>query len=231
MSARRLTLGLATAGGLLVASACGDITADLESDVAPSLGAGFAARPLPPSTAVLRCPLEPPTPQHLPDGGTFDPDASPDGGPRTPSFCSPQGACELGTSADRNCNRVFSCDGTHWTELPSYACHERVCPSARAAMAELDGRPCDLGPSLAAEALCNVADGVCACSTGAGGSDLHDRRWVCAAPLLRECPLERPLIGSACEGATFCDYGACRTKRGFALECHRGAWRAVPAEC
>lgn len=220
-----------------LAAACGDVNADLSAPLGATrrVDAGSASESALGELAPLLCPLAPPIPPAA-GGGDAGADAGlesePEGGaPPIADVCSLPGVCEYGASADRECNQVLACDGSRWSTVAARGCHEEVCPPARQAMSELDGTPCALDGDDAAEAVCAVSDGTCTCTTGPGGAELHPRRWVCSAPLLRDCPLARPRIGASCEGALYCDYNACRSKRGFALECHRGVWRAAAARC
>lgn len=143
------------------------------------------------------------------------------------------GACEYGQSADQACNRVYTCEDEVWTPQRSSVegCYDAICPGSTTAIAELDGKPCDLvtteDPS--AEAVCDVADGTCECTTGGGA--VHARTWACTtAP--RNCPLHRPRIGTECEAENlFCDYGSCSSKRGAAVECQGGQWRETTTTC
>jgi hypothetical protein len=141
--------------------------------------------------------------------------------------------CEYGTSPDRNCNQVFSCasDLETWRLLPSERCSASECPKNQA-VAAVDGAPCgfDGGANDADEMLCNMTDGVCACTTGRGGNDVHPRRWVCTKPLAA-CPLLRPNEGQPCQEGMICDYGSCRSKRGLAMVCVSGVWGATTLDC
>lgn len=236
---RRAWLAPVAVVGLFVAVACGDVNADLS----PESAVGVAAAP-DASTMVLSqglsnpCPEAPPVPRYLADGGVVpDLEFVADGGSElVPDVCNTNtGTCEYGASADRHCNRAFTCQNNEWAESPSAGCHAGTCPGPGTLIADIEGRPCTLdadagatGPE--AEAVCNVVGGVCACTTGSKGEQ-HTRRWVCSAPLIRSCPLERPLIGSRCSGSTYCDFGACRAKRGMAMACLDDRWHVVPPTC
>lgn len=237
MSVRRAAFGVVMSSALLIGAACGDVNADLsppEEGVAIAFDGGRTSQILTESLPVT-CPLWAPIPAFLADGGSFKESVDADGGkinPRPfPDSCDRPGACEYGTSADRQCNRLFTCNGAEWAEMPSAECHAEVCPAVTALTAQLDGTPCSIDESSSSEAVCNVSDGACACTTGSGGTNVHERRWACSRTLLRDCPSARPLIGQPCGGDVYCDYGACTSKRAFAMACHLGAWQVVPALC
>jgi hypothetical protein len=147
----------------------------------------------------------------------------------------PGAVCEYGTSSDRECNGVFMCQGTGknvWTTRSHEHCFDNSACDPAAVMGMLDGKPCDLGPGAtdADDAICNAIDGVCACTTGRGGTDVHPRMWVCARPVAT-CPLHRPNIGASCTEDLFCDYGSCTSKRGIAVVCKTGTWQESAVSC
>ncbi|MCW5833907.1 MAG: hypothetical protein KIS78_16015 [Labilithrix sp.] len=159
--------------------------------------------------------------------------------PRENSPCPVAGTtCEYGTSADRQCNAVLVCEGSDhlaaWSLRPNDACFAGVCP-AGADVAALDGAPCSLEADGGAvtdddEAICNMTDGTCACTTGHDGTTRHERRWVCVRPL-SDCPPGRPRHGETCSGGLWCDYGSCTSKRGAVMECTNGVWQMGGAAC
>lgn len=148
------------------------------------------------------------------------------------------GACEYGASAELNpdpsCNRIFTCKDDVWAQEPQGAgCFEQYCPKLETLAKAIDGTPCDLGVAAKSsdEAICNVADGTCACTTGAGNGDSHGRIWVCSKPIL-ECPLHRPQLGAVCSNeGVFCDYGSCSAKRAPAVMCANGMWVETSTTC
>ncbi|MFO0735137.1 MAG: hypothetical protein U0270_04625 [Labilithrix sp.] len=144
----------------------------------------------------------------------------------------PAAVCEYGSSPDRQCNEVFSCStgSEPWLRFPSERCAADQCPKDLP-VAALDGLPCGIdGGAPEDELLCNMSDGVCACTTGRGGSDVHERRWACTKPL-NVCPPSRPNTGQPCTAGLVCDYGSCRSKRGLAMACLSGVWAATSLDC
>jgi len=218
---RRIWCVLGATLGVVVLAACGDVYADPDP-AAVSVDAGVvidaAISPVIPEDTVPQCPTS---------------------RPRENTSCSQVGsACEYGQSADRECNTVLACDGASfdgaWSPRLTDTCFDSVCPEL-ASVAELDGTPCALetdGGAItdADEAVCNMTDGVCACTTGRDGTTKHERRWVCVRPL-SVCPPSRPLLGAPCSGSKWCDYGSCSFKRGVAMECKDGSWLTGGATC
>lgn len=156
-------------------------------------------------------------------------------------FCEvPGSTCEYGASANKQCNTILTCFGAsfpEWRLRASQACAwEAQCPKAQ--IRDLEGNPCELGdpdgglpptPVTAADELvCNVADGVCACTTGPSGDG--PRRWSCVFPSA-ECPTSRPLVGTRCTGSRWCDYGSCTFKQGLLMTCENGRWAAGGKTC
>ena len=229
MSAGRRTIGAvvsagACAFGALLVCACGDVYADPDpeplSEQADASVFGDGSEDFG-RFALVRCPLT---------------------RPRENSACSlPGSACEYGQSADPACNTTVACEGASfeaaWVPRQNAACFADACP-ASGDVASLEGKPCTLdvdgAPSTdvtdADEAVCNMSDGVCACTTGPGGPSAHARRWVCVRPI-SDCPPSRPALGSPCEGSLWCDYGSCAYKRGSAMECIEGNWLMGGASC
>jgi hypothetical protein len=158
----------------------------------------------------------------------------PSGRPRENTACTSLDACEYGSSSDRACNDVLACNGSTWTRRPSEDCFAYACPPPTS-VAALDGQPCSLGEDAGAsdsdEAVCDVSDGVCACTTGRDGAHAHPRRWVCARPTTRDCQLPRPRAGEPCAGQIWCDYGSCLFKRGTVMECLNNAWVTGGLRC
>lgn len=220
MSASRLaTLALAS-GALSLPVACGDVVADPGGEPPPPLPASSDA------SAVF--------PRELPP-------SCPSRRPLVNSPCDAVGStCEYGTSPDMQCNRTFACVsdvfGNLWVERPKGECQARACP-APATTLTLDGQPCEIptvdasAPSDADEMLCPMTDGICACTTGPDGPRAHERRWVCVRPATAECSVRRPLAGQPCNGALWCDYGSCKTKRGLLMQCIDGVWLTGGAPC
>lgn len=211
-------------GAMALASACGDVYADPDSDVPEPSGvvtmmdAGVSAVS-PTIRPALICPA---------------------GRPRENSSCAAPGStCEYGESADRQCNAVLACTGVMvttmaWTPRPNEACFSNICPVTTDITA-LDGKPCALdadgGPVTDNdEAVCNMTDGICACTTGRDGATKHERRWVCVRPE-SVCPTNRPHLGASCNGSLWCDYGSCAFKRGLLMECSNDVWVAGGASC
>jgi hypothetical protein len=182
-----------------------------------------------------------------PDSGsaTFPSDtltSCPAGRPRENTVCGSSGsACEYGKSADSHCNTVLACIvqsfESFWEPRPHDSCFSNVCPVG-ADVGALDGKPCGLdateneaGPVTDAdEAVCNMTDGVCACTTGRDGATKHPRQWVCVRPI-SVCPPNRPLAGESCSGGLWCDYGSCKFKRGLLMECKNNIWLTGGAPC
>jgi hypothetical protein len=213
---------IACAVGAILAAACGDVYADPDSPE-PTLDAGVvvdASRP-----------------------GVFPDDTPPQCPPVRPrenSACSRTGStCEYGKSADRECNSVLACSGMApggaWSARPVDPCFSiSICPEL-ADVASLDGKPCALeadGGRITDndEAVCNMTDGVCACTTGRDDATKHERKWVCVRPI-SICPPNRPLLGGSCSGGLWCDYGSCSFKRGLLMECIEGVWLSGGARC
>ncbi len=212
-------------GGVLVVG-CGDVYADPDPpEDAPAADGGVvvvtdaAAVPVVfPEDSLPRCP---------------------NSRPRENSGCLRAGStCEYGDSPDRECNTVVACEGdlglTAWVARPRDTCFSQICPAA-ADVAALDGKPCELeidggAISDADETVCNMSDGICACTTGRDGNTRHERRWVCVRPSF-VCPPNRPLLGTLCSGNVWCDYGSCSFKRGVVMECTQGVWLTAGATC
>lgn len=227
MNAARTILGLfGCATGVALVTACGDVYADPDPAPTPSatVDAGIAAvtdaraNSMFPEDPIAACPTT---------------------RPRENTSCSQEGAaCEYGTSADRECNVRLACEGQQfqgaWTPRPNDTCFSSICPES-ADVGSLDGKPCELesdGEAItdADEAVCNMTDGVCACTTGRDGATKHERRWVCVRPI-SVCPPNRPLLGTPCSGGLWCDYGSCSFKRGLLMECTAGMWLTGGASC
>ena len=145
---------------------------------------------------------------------------------------------EYGSSADPECNMTLACEGSQfeaaWAPRPRGTCFSDICPES-GDVGSLDGKPCALESDSSAitdadEAVCNMADGVCACTTGRDGASWHERRWSCVKPI-SVCPPNRPVLGSACTGTLWCDYGSCAFKRGSVMECVQGIWLTGGATC
>jgi hypothetical protein len=220
----RVLLGpIASAAGVVLFAGCGDVYADpdgtlvavdAEADVV-FIDAGSAIFP---QDTVPRCPDE---------------------RPRENSRCSPAGStCEYGPSPDRECNDILACSGMpqSWESRPSDLCFASICPVA-ADVASLEGKPCELEIAADAgpitdndEAVCNMTDGVCACTTGPNAASKHERKWVCVRPL-SVCPTNRPRLGAPCSGGLWCDYGSCLFKRGLTMECSNGLWLTGGESC
>ncbi|MDF2691963.1 MAG: hypothetical protein K0S65_346 [Labilithrix sp.] len=164
--------------------------------------------------------------------------------PRENTGCLELGAtCEYGKSADRECNTLLACTSTAtrnaWVPRPTDPCFESACP-VDADVASLDGKPCTLGEESDAavggtvtdndEAVCNMTDGICACTTGRDGATKHERMWICVHPI-SVCPPNRPPLGSSCSGSLWCNYGSCEFKRGMVMECINGSWLNGGATC
>lgn len=214
MIARRVLFGPVTA--LVVCVGCGDLFLDPEVAQVESADAAV-------------------------DGGgaTFPEDVPtqcPSFRPRENSSCAVIGSsCEYGTSADARCNAGLVCRGASingaWESSTRGSCFESMCPTATRVDA-LDNTPCSItdGGASDDEAVCNMLDGVCACTTGHDGISAHERKWVCVRPITA-CPTKRPLAGTPCAGEAWCDYGSCAFKRGLLMECRGGVWLAGGAPC
>lgn len=204
---------------LAIAAGCGDLYVELPSDASDVASDAGSLMPAVAEERVV-CPTD---------------------RPRENSPCSVVGStCEYGKSADQQCNVVLTCRGSpsagYWDPSQNQdGCAAKACPVA-AEIATLDGRPCSLPQpdggvaTDADEAICNVSDGVCACTTGPSGAALHPRTWTCVRPVAM-CPTSRPLAGHPCSGGLWCDYGSCDFKRGVLMECKNETWRAGGQTC
>lgn len=210
----------ALALGIALATACGDNVAEPGGD------------PIPVPRSDSTAPLTPDLPVFCPDQR-----------PGTNTSCQAEGStCEYGTSPDMQCNKTFACiadvnGANRWIERSTDRCHRSMCPTTAASIESLDNQPCslpvtDAGPtSDADEAVCGMTNGICACTTGAGGSDVHERRWVCIKPDVGGCPVNRPRAGDSCNGNLWCDYGSCKWKRGLLMQCQDNHWISGGAPC
>jgi hypothetical protein len=216
--ARRSRVG-ARALVLVFATACGDVYID----------------PIRPSVDTTPDAMDSNT-----TGGTSDREIlCPSNRPRENTACSFIGSsCEYGESADLQCNTILVCRGfddvADWEPRPADPCYASTCP-ASTDVASLEGQPCTIASDAglvndADEAVCNVSDGVCACTTGRDGTTAHERKWVCIRPI-SVCPPNRPLAGQPCVGSLWCDYGSCAFKRGLAMECRDSVWRTGGEPC
>jgi hypothetical protein len=215
---------------VLFAAACGDVYADPpRAAVSGQTGVDGGDSSIFPHEVAPSCPVNRPrenTACGTPDGGTVG------------------STCEYGASADLECNAILAClggepaFGSYWDVRPSAGCHSVACPSGVSTnVAALSGKPCtlvpkpDAGPITDAdEAVCNLSDGLCACTTGRGGTSVHPRTWVCVRPTA-VCPPTRPLAGQGCSGELSCDYGSCAFKRGLLMECKDDRWLTGGAPC
>jgi hypothetical protein len=203
--------GLVLAGAAL-ATACGDVYADVSTKSEPN--------PVTTDASAL-------IPRDLPA-------SCPAGRPAENSFCNDVGAtCEYGSSPDMDCNGTLACGGDPnsgllaWTSRPGRLCSLKACPTG--SIASIAGSACDLPrvdggpPSEADEQMCAMTDGVCACTTGSDAAHAHPRTWICVKPV-SPCPTTRPLAGQQCFTPQSCDYGSCAFKRGLKMECKDGVW-------
>jgi hypothetical protein len=206
----------------VLAAACGDVYADVD----PELGPMGESQDV--DGGVM--------PVDFPGAAPFTP--CPATRPRENTMCELGLACEYGKSADPECNTISVCRGSPgqgaWETRPVGSCHAAMCPAV-ADVASLAGTPCTIAQDGEAttdadEAICNMTDGVCACTTGPDLSAAHARKWVCTRPL-SECPPQRPLVGQPCAGSLWCDYGSCTFKNGVLMECIDGAWQAGAKTC
>ena len=210
--------------GIVLVTACGDVYADPDPPEDTMVDAAVAIQDAGPSSPVFPSDTLPRCPQTR---------------PRENSGCAQPGSvCEYGPSADSECNTTVACEGAAfsaaWAPRPHDGCFSNVCPES-GDVSTLDGKPCQLDADGGAitdadEAVCNMTDGVCACTTGRDGATTHERRWVCVKPL-SVCPPNRPLLGRACSGSLWCDYGSCAFKRGLVMECIEGLWLTGGATC
>ena len=167
MSFARATTLLLAASALALAAACGDVYAEPGGEPLPppefsaDASAVVFPRELPPQCPAAR--------------------------PRENTFCSvPGSTCEYGASPDMQCNKTFQCvadpEGAWWLERPTDSCRAAACPNPPGVTLSLDGQPCEIpvedggASSDADEIVCPMADGICACTTGPGGSRAHPRR-------------------------------------------------------
>lgn len=213
--------GVGVVIAIVLATACGDNVAEPGGDPIP----------VPRSDAMAVLPSDLPV-------------VCPSTQPTTNGGCQAEGStCEYGKSPDQQCNRTFACVadssfGTLWLQRATDPCYKSVCPTDPTGIEALDNQPCsltaaaDAGPTTDAdEAVCPMTNGICACTTGAGGSDVHERRWVCVRPDVGGCPVERPRVGTSCGGKLWCDYGSCKWKRGLLMECKDNHWVSGGAPC
>jgi hypothetical protein len=213
---RKIHAGVSAFATFALVASCGDVYADPDG---PAVGPGPTAAT---ATSIPEVP-------QTPCGKTR---------PRENTSCSVVGrTCEFGESADPQCNAVLACDVTTsgvavWEARAGHGCISAKC-TVGSDTASLEGKPCSIdgGVSDTDETVCNMTDGVCACTTGAGGADVHERRWVCVHPAATACPSSRPLAGQACPGTLYCDYGGCAFKRGVVMECKGGVWVMSGSEC
>ena len=217
----RVLGGLAVAIAVILATACGDNVAEPGGDPIP----------VPRSDAMAVLPSDLPIVCQSTQPGTNDP-------------CQAEGStCEYGKSPDQQCNKTLACVtsdnfGLGWVQRATDPCFKLACPTEPAGIETLDNQPCslpagaDAGPTTDAdEAVCPMTNGICACTTGAGGSDVHERRWVCIRPDVGGCPVDRPRVGAGCSGKLWCDYGSCKWKRGLLMECKDNHWVSGGAPC
>lgn len=215
----RAFVGLGFVFAVVLATACGDNVAEV----------GGEKIPVPRSDAMAALPADVPI-------------SCPDARPSTNGPCASEGStCEYGTSADAHCNKTFACipdqSGNLWLERAADTCHKSLCPATAAGVETLENQPCALpapdgGPiSDADEAVCSMTNGICACTTGPGGTNTHERRWVCIRPDVGGCPSARPRVGDTCSGSLWCDYGSCKFKRGLLMQCKDGHWISGGAPC
>ena len=214
--------------GVVLVTACGDVYADPDPLEDSTADAAVAVRDTGPSPPVFPTDTLPRCPRTR---------------PRENSACEQSGSvCEYGPSADAECNTTVACEGAQfqgaWAPRPHDTCFSNACPDS-GDVSTLDGKPCELDANGGAdggaitdadEAVCNMTDGVCACTTGRDGASKHERRWVCVKPL-SACPPNRPLLGRTCNGSVWCDYGSCAFKRGLVMECIEGLWLTGGATC
>jgi hypothetical protein len=209
--------------GLAFIASCGDVYAD------PDNGSPLVASSAVTDASANTPPVFPNDPQTV----------CPASRPRENTECNTFGStCEFGTSADRQCNTALACVGENargaWSRRPNDPCFSSTCP-ASGDTASLHGKPCTLEAdggvvTDADEAVCEMSDGLCACTTGPDGASRHDRTWVCVRPLA-VCPQNRPLLGRTCTGSLWCDYGSCDFKRGLVMECRGGVWLTGGSSC
>ena len=139
------------------------------------------------------------------------------------------------------CNKTYACvpdqSGNLWIERDTDTCHRTTCPTEPTAIEAIDNQPCSIpvtdggATSDADEAVCEMTNGICACTIGADAAHAHERRWVCIRPNVGGCPVERPLAGDSCSGSLWCDYGSCKWKRGLLMQCKDQHWLTGGAPC
>lgn len=178
------------------------------------------------------------------DSGGGGNDAANDGGggggpcpssaPNAGSACTKQVVCEYGSSANRACNVVATCNGATWSlSTPAPSCGGKNPPKCPATYASVPkGASC----SDAYPTDCTYPEGICSCTPGAGGPVPLDASaaatWHCDVPSDSKCPSPRPKIGSACATPNqLCDYGACIFPDGTAMKCESGYWNQADVPC
>lgn len=209
-------------------AACGDHTVELWSEEVP-----IAVAVVPVDAGRVSLPLNEPAPPSCPESLTLDKVGGPDAGDPSGASCELRNAvCEYGTSPDPQCNRTYTCTdpAEPWRERAHAKCFAAMCP-ANVPTSALEGTKCALeGGDDNDEAICTLQDGTCACTTGRGASDHHERRWSCTKPILG-CPIARPNVGQACGDEIICDYGSCTSKRGAAMKCASRVWEEMSFSC
>jgi len=233
-SSRAIRRLVAILGTTSVIVACGEHTIELWSDESPVIPEGV------PDAGTIRPPVDNvfspvcPITLDLDAGLDLEPelDAGDDGG-NFAVGCELRGAvCEYGNSPDPECNPTYACatESAPWRLRPNAPCFAAVCPK-NVPTSALEGKPCTLdGGNDNDEAICTLDDGTCACTTGAGAADHHERSWRCTKPIFG-CPIARPNVGQPCGDDIICDYGSCPSKRGAAMKCAGGVWEATSFTC
>jgi hypothetical protein len=211
-------LGLLVALTSMVASASSCSSSASGWSSAPSVGSFGEGPPVGTDPAV---------PAPLP--GTTGKGYCPLYAPAARMSCVAMTTCEYGEAADPACNVIASCDGGAWTvDAPTH------CPTS--CPARFDQRV--PGTACADPDVCTYLEATCGCagakvsgSSGVDGGDGGDAarvgHWECVRPA-GACPARRPLLGTACIGASICDYGTCLFGVPLAFQCNGQTWGPAP---
>ncbi|CAN5128601.1 hypothetical protein BH09MYX1_BH09MYX1_50800 [soil metagenome] len=202
---------------VLAAAACGGSTVTVpETDAGDAAAQDSAVND---SGKKSPCPAEPPTAGATCGGG----------GGLLPAF-----ECEYGSSPNRTCNLIATCDdsGTWSVSSPAPGCGTKnpvKCPSTYASVPQ--GQSC----SEAFPTDCTYPEGVCSCRPDSGPVPLDaaaSATWRCDLPSDGTCPKPRPKLGSTCATPNqLCDYGACDLPGGTAMKCESGYWKLTDVPC
>ncbi|MEP7122101.1 MAG: hypothetical protein ABJE95_14375 [Byssovorax sp.] len=149
--------------------------------------------------------------------------------PDAKTACPIEGAvCEYGADIRPSCRPRATCTGGLWAVLlvkcpPVFGPGQSGCPTMGGAMGDCspDGLLCDLG-----------GGDTCACGKCVGGPCSMTPHWSCATPSGGDCPVEPPLLGSACAiSGLSCIYGTCGAATSAGRVCSGPVWSDAPVAC